>query len=109
MTATTEVDQPLDTCPAWCINDAKDCGGDHDAGAGGDRWPSVRGTAYNEHVFDVAPTWGQCDGLAPAVVVHLYNPANLDDAKSIDFTPTEAIALAGRLLAAAETVMEPQP
>jgi len=90
----------------WCV--WPDCTGDHYAGPGEGDWPAVQATAYApdgpEHVF-VSPTWGQQDGLAPAVNLwlHRVSPTGVDLlSEAVDLTPDEADALAANLLRAAE-------
>lgn len=95
------------SCPVpWCINDDTDRG-DHSAGPATDAWPGVVATAYDldeRPHLSPAPTWGQCEGLAPAVVLYIQS-SRLNTEWSADFTPAEARQLAAELVRAA-TVAE---
>ncbi|MFJ9315743.1 hypothetical protein ACIRN4_16250 [Pimelobacter simplex] len=93
----------------WCVRDsAEECGGDHWSSPGWGDWPDVEATAYQpngrEYVA-VGPTWGEIDGLAPAVLivfsrVSLENVAEMEE--SFELTPDEAVKVARVLLAAAQ-------
>lgn len=96
-------------CPVeWCVRgSAEACGGDHYSSPGEGAWPEVEATAWQPggpEFITVGPTWGEVDGLAPAVVMHFSRRGEghneLDD--TFDLTPDEAEALAANLLRAAE-------
>ncbi|WP_418063182.1 hypothetical protein [Pimelobacter simplex] len=97
-------------CPvAWCVQEsAEECGGDHRSSPGWGDWPDVEATAYQpngrEYVA-VGPTWGEIDGLAPAVLVTFSrvsaeNVAEMEE--TFELTPDEAAEVARLLIAAAE-------
>lgn len=102
MTAATQ-------CPVpWCVREsAEECGGDHWSSPGWGDWPDVEATAYQpngrEYVA-VGPTWGEIDGLTPAVLM-MFSRVSLDNVaemeESFELTPDEAVKVARVLLAAA--------
>jgi hypothetical protein len=101
MTTSSLTASPGTTCPSWCVT--PDCGGDHYAASGSAKWPAVKATAYpkgGDHAIVAFPTWGQCDGLEPAVALYLDGDLEV----TIDLTPDEAKTLIARLSAALEAV-----
>lgn len=100
----------VDTCPVpWCVQEsAEECGGDHRSSPGWGDWPDVEATAYQSNCREyvaVGPTWGEIDGLAPAVLM-MFSRVSLDNVaemeESFELTPDEAVKVARLLLAAAE-------
>jgi hypothetical protein len=89
---------------AWCLN--APCNGDHFASVGGLFWPGVTATAYtNDRApqISVAPTWGECDGLEPAVLLYVEG-GTLSQEWGVDLRPEEALRLAQELLRAVEAL-----
>lgn len=93
----------------WCVrSSAEECGGDHWSSPGDGEWPEVEATAYQpcgREFVAVGPTWGEMDGLAPAVVLQFRRDAEREHNEvedTFDLTPDEAEALAANLLRAAE-------
>lgn len=88
----------------WCT--WTDCRGDHYAGVGGPQWPGVIATAYGADrapQVAAAPTWGESDGLDPAVVLYVEGGSQRLE-WTCDLRPAEALALAHELLRAAAAV-----
>lgn len=106
MTAQTIQSPTISTCPSWCVSN--DCGGDHWADPGGAAWPAVRPSAWprdNATSLAIAPTWGECDDLDPAVACHISSSTEALDL-TLDLTLAEARELARNLLRAAEAAAE---
>lgn len=94
-------------CPAWCVN--PECNTDHWPEPGCDAWPAIQATAWPSDgtpSLTPHPTWGEIDGLEPAVSLWLESH---DCDKTIDLTPDEAEALATQLLAAVKAARSSQP
>ncbi len=98
-----------DTCPTWCQRSGPaECGGDHWASPGDGDWLDIEATGYQpqdaREFVSAAPTWGEVDGLAPAVQV-LFRRVSLENVaiaeETFDLTPEEAEALANQILRAA--------
>ncbi len=90
------------TCPSWCVSDH--CNTDHWAEPGSRRWPAVKATGWPGHDtpdMTAFPTWGEIDGLAPAVALYLEGE-RIDH--TIDMTPDQARQLAAHLVRAADAV-----
>lgn len=98
---TTAAPKSATPCPVtWCIVTA--CTGDHFANPGGDAWPAVAATGDPEQKVPLlapAPTWGEVDGLDPAVVLWIDGGDREYDI-SIDLRPDEARRLAEQLIRA---------
>ena len=92
-------------CPPWCVL-GDDCRGDHWARVTGPAWPAVTPTAdprgqRPEVAF--APTWGEGDGLPPAVLLYIHGDG---EDLSLDFRLEEARALCDLLARATRAVAE---
>lgn len=92
----------------WCVRDsAEACGGDHWSSPGAGDWPNVEATAYQSNGSEyvaVGPTWGELDGLAPAVLVMFsrvsrQNVAEVEE--TFELRPDEAEAVGAHLVRAA--------
>jgi hypothetical protein len=102
MTTSSPTAPSVTPCPAWCENPS--CGGDHYS-IPGTNWPGVKATAWPQggnHEVVAYPTWGEIDGLRPAVCLFIDGDLKVN----IDLTPAEAQQLIERFQTALAAVAE---